>query len=149
MAALQLVLIASGNLSFLNWLTLVPIAACFDDGLWRRVLPRFVVARAERARAGAAPSRAQGATVAALGVAVALLSIGPVVNMLSNKQLMNTSFTRLPLVNTYGAFGSVGRERDCSWCSRERPTRRSRRRRHGSRTNGNASPPIPHAGPAG
>jgi hypothetical protein len=24
---------------------------------------------------------------------------------------MNTSFTRLPLVNTYGAFGSVGRER--------------------------------------
>jgi hypothetical protein len=31
--------------------------------------------------------------------------------MLSNKQLMNTSFTRLPLVNTYVAFGSVGRER--------------------------------------
>ena len=25
---------------------------------------------------------------------------------------MNTSFTRVPLVNTYGAFGSVGRERD-------------------------------------
>src|SRR4029079_6820282 len=111
MAALQLVLIASGNLSFLNWLTLVPIAACFDDGLWRRVLPRFLVARAERARAVAAPSRAQGATTLALGAAVALLSIGPVVNMLSNKQLMNTSFTRLPLVNTYGAFGSVGRER--------------------------------------
>jgi Lipase maturation factor len=111
MAALQLVLIASGNLSFLNWLTLVPIAACFDDELWRRMLPRVLVARAERARAGAAPSRAQAATVAALGVAVALLSIGPVVNMLSNKQLMNTSFTRLPLVNTYGAFGSVGRER--------------------------------------
>jgi hypothetical protein len=111
MAALQLVLIASGNLSFLNWLTLVPIAACFDDGLWRRVLPRFLVARAERAQAAAAPSRTQAATVAALGVAVALLSIGPVVNMLSNKQLMNTSFTRLPLVNTYGAFGSVGRER--------------------------------------
>jgi hypothetical protein len=40
-----------------------------------------------------------------------VLSVGPVVNMLSNKQLMNTSFTRLPLVNTYGAFGTVGRER--------------------------------------
>jgi hypothetical protein len=25
---------------------------------------------------------------------------------------MNTSFTRLPLVNTYGAFGTVGRERN-------------------------------------
>jgi len=111
-AALQIVLIASGNLSFLNWLTLVPILACFDDGLWRRVLPRAFVARAERARATAIPSRAQGGAVAVLGVAVVLLSIGPLVNMLSNKQLMNTSFTRLPLVNTYGAFGSVGRERE-------------------------------------
>ena len=67
MAALQLVLIASGNLSFLNWLTLVPILACFDDGLWRRVLPRALVARAERrARPPRSPSRAQGAAVAAL-----------------------------------------------------------------------------------
>jgi hypothetical protein len=33
-------------------------------------------------------------------------------NVLSGKQMMNTSFTRLPLVNTYGAFGSVGRGRD-------------------------------------
>ena len=112
MAGLQIVLIASGNLSFLNWLTLVPILACFDDGLWRRVLPRRLVARAERARAAAIPSRAQGAAVAVFAVAVALLSIPVVVNMLSGKQAMNTSFTRVPLVNTYGAFGSVGRERD-------------------------------------
>ena len=61
MAALQIVLIASGNLSFLNWLTLVPILACFDDGLWRRVLPRRLVARAERARAGARCRRARRA----------------------------------------------------------------------------------------
>jgi hypothetical protein len=112
MAALQLVLIASGNLAFLNWLTLVPILACFDDGLWRRVLPRPLVARAERARAAATPSRALAATAGVLGVAILLLSVGPVVNMLSNAQVMNTSFTRLPLVNTYGAFGSVGRERE-------------------------------------
>src|SRR5207237_7603681 len=64
MVALQLVLIASGNLSFLNWLTLVPILACFDDGLWRRLLPQRLVARAERARAAAIPSRVQGATTA-------------------------------------------------------------------------------------
>jgi len=111
MAALQLVLIASGNLSFLNWLTLVPILACFDDGLWRRLLPRALVARAERARGAAIPSRAQGAMAAALGLAVAVLSVGPVLNLASPEQAMNTSFTRLPLVNTYGAFGSVGRER--------------------------------------
>jgi len=28
---LQIVLIISGNLSFLNWLTIVPSLACFDD----------------------------------------------------------------------------------------------------------------------
>jgi hypothetical protein len=111
MLALQLVLIASGNLSFLNWLTLVPILACFDDRLWRRLLPRRIVARVERARAAAIPSRTQGATVAVVAVMVALLSIPVVVNLLSGKQFMNTSFTRLPLVNTYGAFGTVGRER--------------------------------------
>lgn len=33
-------LIVSGNLSFLNWLTIVPALACFDDSFWTRVLPR-------------------------------------------------------------------------------------------------------------
>src|SRR4029079_447290 len=112
LAALQLVLIASGNLSFLNWLTLVPIAACFDDRVWRRVLPAAVVARAERARAAAVPSRAQGTATLVLGAVVAVLSVPVVANLLSGTQAMNTSFTSLPLVNTYGAFGSVGRERD-------------------------------------
>ena len=112
MAALQIVLLASGNLSFLNWLTLVPILACFDDGLWRRVLPRALVARADAARAGAAPSRAQGVVTAGLVALVAFLSVSPVKNLLSGQQVMNTSFTSLPLVNTYGAFGTVGRERD-------------------------------------
>jgi hypothetical protein len=111
MAALQVVLIASGNLSFLNWLTLVPILACFDDGLWRRILPASLVACADRARAAAVPSRAQGLTVAAVTVTIAVLSIQPMLNLLSGSQMMNTSFTSLPLVNTYGAFGSVGRER--------------------------------------
>ena len=36
----QAVLILSGNLSFLNWLTIVPALACFDDSSWARVLPR-------------------------------------------------------------------------------------------------------------
>ncbi|HEY4395230.1 MAG TPA: lipase maturation factor family protein [Polyangia bacterium] len=111
MVALQLVLIASGNLAFLNWLTLVPILACFDDGVWRRLWPRRLVARAEAAAAGATPSRAQGAATLALTVGIAALSVAPVLNMLSGAQIMNTSFTRLPIVNTYGAFGSVGRQR--------------------------------------
>jgi hypothetical protein len=36
----QITLIVSGNLSFLNWLTIVPALACFDDGFWSRILPR-------------------------------------------------------------------------------------------------------------
>ena len=46
-----------------------------------------------------------------LTAVIALLSIQPVINMLSPEQIMNTSFDPLDLVNTYGAFGSVGRER--------------------------------------
>jgi len=111
MASLQIILILSGNLSFLNWLTLIPILACFDDGLWRRLCPARLVARRDAARAAATPSRAQGLTAVLLGTAIAALSVSPVLNMLSGAQIMNTSFTRLPLVNTYGAFGSVGRER--------------------------------------
>src|SRR5665213_2758195 len=42
---------------------------------------------------------------------VALLSIQPVLNMLSPGQIMNTSFDPLDLVNTYGAFRTVGQER--------------------------------------
>jgi hypothetical protein len=40
-----------------------------------------------------------------------VLSIAPTVNMLSPGQVMNTSFNPLQIVNTYGAFGSVTRER--------------------------------------
>jgi hypothetical protein len=120
MLALQLILIASGNLSFLNWLTIVPILACFDDGVWRRLLPRALVARAEAARAAAQATGAPDATrvgrarkvvVACLGLVVVVLSVAPAVNMLSGSQIMNASFTRIPLVNTYGAFGTVARER--------------------------------------
>jgi hypothetical protein len=107
----QIFLIGSGNLSFLNWLTIVPILACFDDGILRRVLPRSLRAAADRAAAGARPSRLQPLAVGALLAVVSVLSIEPVLNLMSGGQLMNASFNRLELVNTYGAFGSVGRQR--------------------------------------
>src|SRR5206468_1125304 len=49
--------------------------------------------------------------VAAL-VLVIVMSVGPVLNMLSPQQLMNASFNPLHLVNTYGAFGSITRTRN-------------------------------------
>ena len=109
--AFQGMLLLSGNLSFLNWLTVVPALACFDDGVWSRLVPRAGSARIARAAAEAVRSRAMERVAVALAVLVGLLSIGPVLNMASSQQIMNTSFDPLALVNTYGAFGSVGRER--------------------------------------
>src|SRR6185369_5488796 len=104
----QLTLIASGNLSFLNWLTIVPAIACFDDGVLRPLVPRALWARAATS---APPSRSHRAMAIALAALVVVLSVDPVLNLLSPQQAMNRSFDRLHLVNTYGAFGSVGRER--------------------------------------
>jgi Lipase maturation factor len=109
--AFQATLIVSGNLSFLNYLTIVPALACFDDRVWSRLLPRALVRRAERAAAEAVPSVAMQRISWAVVALVAALSIQPVANLASPGQIMNTAFDRFDLVNTYGAFGSVGRER--------------------------------------
>ena len=107
----QVTLILSGNLSFLNWLTILPALACFDDGFWSRLLPRALVSKAEAAARDAVPSRPMLITAWIVTAIVALLSIRPVANMLSPGQIMNTSYDPLELVNTYGAFGTVGQER--------------------------------------
>jgi hypothetical protein len=111
MIGFQLTIIASGNLSFLNWLTIVPALACFDDGFWARLLPGRLVQRAAAAAAQAEASPPMRVTAWVVTAVIALLSIQPALNLLSPGQVMNTSFDPLELVNTYGAFGSVGRER--------------------------------------
>ncbi|HEX4850978.1 MAG TPA: lipase maturation factor family protein, partial [Puia sp.] len=108
---LQIILILSGNLSFLNWLTIVPALACFDDGFWSKLMPSRFAKRAQKAELVCERSRPMLATAWVVTVIVGLLSIQPVLNMISPKQIMNTSFDPLDLVNTYGAFGSVGQER--------------------------------------
>ncbi|MDQ6845058.1 MAG: lipase maturation factor family protein [Bacteroidota bacterium] len=107
----QVTLILSGNLSFLNWLTIIPALACFDDGFWARLLPGKLVRQARVAAQNAVPSRSMLTTAWAVTAIVILLSIRPALNMLSSTQIMNTSFDPLELVNTYGAFGTVGQER--------------------------------------
>ena len=47
----------------------------------------------------------------ALAAFALVLSVRPTLNLLSSHQLMNFSYNRYHLVNTYGAFGSVSRER--------------------------------------
>nr|XP_036861532.1 lipase maturation factor 1 isoform X2 [Manis javanica] len=117
----QAVLIVSGNLSFLNWLTMVPSLACFDDATVSFLFPsgpgglKDQVLKMQEEEAQGAQLRhgcmARRAVHLALGVLVAWLSVPVVLNLLSPQQVMNVSFNPLRIVNTYGAFGSVTRER--------------------------------------
>jgi hypothetical protein len=96
-------LILSGNLSWLNHLTLVLAIACFDDRAlgW---LPLDVPSAGPRALP-------HEVLVWGLLVLVAVLSWRPVRNLFRRRQLMNASFEPYHLVNTYGAFGSITRKR--------------------------------------
>src|SRR5205823_3253434 len=78
----QVLLILSGNLSFLNWLTITIAVACFDDGLLGRLVPRRWRATLATGTAGAELSKARAMTSYALAVVIGLLSVNPVVNML-------------------------------------------------------------------
>ncbi|HLS00313.1 MAG TPA: lipase maturation factor family protein [Mycolicibacillus parakoreensis] len=100
MIVTQLWLVASGNFAWLNWLTIVLAGGVL-------VAPG---AATPATAAGPAPVWFVAAVVA-VTVVVAVLSVWPVVNMVSAGQRMNASFNPLRLVNTYGAFGSVGRTR--------------------------------------
>jgi len=118
MAGFMVILIFSGNLSFLNWLTIVPCLACFDDSFWRRVLPRFITRHAVRCAQHAAsenmprPRRWRTIVPGGIAAALALMNlIGPLPNFFGRPQIMNTSYDRWHLVGSYGAFGTVGKER--------------------------------------
>jgi hypothetical protein len=99
-------IIASGNLSWLNWLTLVLAFSTLDGG--------YVLNLLHWPRANGVESELPVAMkVATIGITalVVLMSIPVVTNMLSARQVMNTSFNSLHLVGTYGAFGSITKPR--------------------------------------
>jgi hypothetical protein len=101
--AFQGVLIVSGNLSWLNWLTIVLCIPLIGDR-WLAWLP----VQPPPDFTGLPANQIATYVVAAI---VAWLSIGPIRNMVSPGQMMNASFEPLHLVNTYGAFGSITRQR--------------------------------------
>jgi hypothetical protein len=105
MIGTQVYLIVTGNYAWLNWVTLLALVAAVGDEVVRALL-----------RLGPAPAFAPApdwfaALVLAMALLVAVMSVRPVLNLISPAQAMNASFDPLHLVNTYGAFGSVSRER--------------------------------------
>lgn len=105
MVVTQLWLVTSGNFAWLNWLTIVLGLSVLPDAWLAPLLP----GAADHASAGTPVWFA--AVVCAVTAAVVALSYWPVANLLSRRQLMNTSFNRWHLVNSYGAFGSVTKTR--------------------------------------
>ena len=97
-------LVFTGNFSWLNALTIVQAVATFSDGVLTAVAP-------VAAPAAVSPPLALTVLAVLVAVLVVAMSVRPVVNMLSPTQVMNTSFDPLNLVNTYGAFGSITRDR--------------------------------------
>ncbi len=100
----QGLIMASGNLSFLNFLTIVLAIPLLDD----RLLAALISMKVPALRV---PPAALETVTIALGILVILLSIRPIGNMLSPRQVMNTNYNPFHLVGTYGAFGSITRPR--------------------------------------
>jgi len=124
--AFQFVLIFSGNLSFLNWLTIVPAILCLDDVFLVNNMSSF----AQKVMIGTPMTSSFVSSLNtgsmqllhtpmprklvsfAFFILMAKLNIKVVQNLLSRRQLMNASFDKLRLAGTYGAFGVVAEERE-------------------------------------
>jgi hypothetical protein len=98
-------LIASGNFAWLNWLTLALALMAFDDAQLGAILPIPLPPLAS-------PPLAFTAVLVAATVVLIGLSYWPARNLLSRGQVMNFTYNPLHLVNSYGAFGSITRERN-------------------------------------
>jgi hypothetical protein len=105
MIIFQALLILSGNLSWLNYITLILCIPCFDD----RILSRLIPLKPPEVLA---VSGVREGILIALAIFIVILSIAPTLNLFSPRQIMNTSFEPFHIVNTYGAFGSVTRTRN-------------------------------------
>ena len=101
----QASIMASGNLSSLNFLTMVLAIPLIDDARFSTLLHVHI-------RKLAAPGMTGTVLVYAMAAMVVVLSVKPVLNMLSPEQAMNASYNPLHLVGTYGAFGSVTHVRE-------------------------------------
>jgi hypothetical protein len=99
----QLWLVLSGNFAWLN--TIILAVSAIDQSSFASVLP------VPDPPAMPSPPVWFAGVVIAFTALTAFLSYWPVRNMVGSHQQMNASFNPYHLVNTYGAFGSIGRIR--------------------------------------
>ncbi|WP_017976062.1 lipase maturation factor family protein [Actinopolyspora halophila] len=104
-------LLLSGNFAWLNLITITLACAALDTTLLRWVPVETLTPPALLPEQDAATPLWHRATVLALTALVLVLSYWPVRNMLGRGQVMNRSFNKIHLGNTYGAFGSITRTR--------------------------------------
>lgn len=100
----QLWLMLSGNFAWLNAVTITLAFAAMDNTVLGPLVP------------GGTPELVptplwHRAVVLAVTIMMIVLSFWPVRNMIGRGQVMNRSFNKLHLANTYGAFGHVTRTR--------------------------------------
>jgi hypothetical protein len=100
----QLWLIVSGNYAWLNWLTVVLGFSACSDRVLALALPLTPPALTGR-------PLAFEVLLYAIAAGTVALSVQPTMNLFSANQAMNYSYNPFHLVNTYGAFGNVGRKR--------------------------------------
>ena len=102
--AFQLFIMSSGNLSWLNFLTIILAIPTLDDKFLRHLVPLKVPVMVH-------PPRPEIFVQIGVAVLIVILSVPVITNMISARQMMNFNFNPLHLVGTYGAFGSVTRPR--------------------------------------
>ena len=94
-------LVMSGNFAWLNVVTITIAVSAVDGSLvWQA--PDDL---------SAPPTWFSGVVIGVTAL-TAVLSYWPIKNLIGGTQLMNFSFNRFHLVNTYGAFGTVTRQRN-------------------------------------
>jgi len=97
-------LVLSGNFAWLNVLTIALAISAFDNAALGRIFPLTPSLPQDT------PSWYLGIVLAVTGLII-FLSYRPARNLLSRRQIMNASFDPFHIVGTYGAFGSVTKER--------------------------------------
>ncbi len=97
-------LMLSGNFAFLNFITIVLAMSTLSDSLITKIAPVSIPTMT-------APIAPYIYSVWLVTALILILSIKPLLNLFSTFQVMNTNYDPFHLVNSYGAFGSITRQR--------------------------------------